>query len=293
MYVFVGSQFGFGAVIQLRPIADTSLKELFPTNNLGGLSFLLAGGSEATPRRHRALLKFDLSAIPAGARIDSAFLLLEVTLEPANAMPPPSSLFSLHRMLVPWGEGNNLTRSNCLSCAGEGLAADLGEATWNNAFHQQAPWSAPGAEGNYATNVSASEFVYGTADSPYRFGPSDRMLADLRMWHANSAINFGWMFLSAEENTAFTARRFGSRESTHAPILEVSFTAAPILQAGLVSAELEIAFPTEAGVTYLLQFRGQIGQQWSPSSEIIGDGNLVRLSVPIDESAGFYRVVID
>src|SRR5437773_1149822 len=68
----------------LLAAADTSLMEPFPTNNLGGMNVLLAGTGENL-KRHRALLRFDVAAqLPAGSKIKTARLTLELAWYPAN-----------------------------------------------------------------------------------------------------------------------------------------------------------------------------------------------------------------
>lgn len=69
-------------VVSLAPVADTSLFEYSPTNNIGGAPFVTAGvtGDFAGNSKSRGLLKFDLApALPAGARINAARLVLQVT----------------------------------------------------------------------------------------------------------------------------------------------------------------------------------------------------------------------
>jgi len=87
-------------VVSLAPVADTSLFEYSPDNNIGGAPFVTAGvtGENAGNSKSRGLLKFDLApAIPAGARINAARLVLQVTkirpvmFTPSNTLPPCQS----------------------------------------------------------------------------------------------------------------------------------------------------------------------------------------------------------
>ena len=54
------------------------------------------------------------------------------------------------------------------------------------------------------------------------------MVSDVQGWLAGSSSNFGWIFISDDEATPFTARRFGSREDPNAaPQLTVRFELVP------------------------------------------------------------------
>src|SRR5437763_5261 len=67
----------------INPSADTSLLESLPDNNIGGQPFMPDGSSEQSPRRHRALMKFNIAAaIPAGARVQSVTLTMAVVQQP-------------------------------------------------------------------------------------------------------------------------------------------------------------------------------------------------------------------
>ena len=211
-----------GAVVTLRPIADTTLIEHDPTNNAGAQVFINSGSIANTPLRNRALLKFDLSSIPAGAIITNATLTVSVVGEPAGG--GEASNFRLHRVLKPWSEGNKIPRT---SPPGQGEPATTGEATWNARLHEQELWSQPGGAfgSDYSITPSSDVFVYGTGDSPYLFPSADALIADLRFWLKNPSQNFGWAMISASEQVTRTARRFGSREDEpNAPLLEVGYS---------------------------------------------------------------------
>src|SRR2546427_6017298 len=93
--------------VTLHPVADTTLYETTPNNNLGANTDFIAGttaGNAGQPYRNRALLRFDVSGqIPTGAAITSATLTLLVVKTPSV---PANSAFNLHRLLVSWGEGS-------------------------------------------------------------------------------------------------------------------------------------------------------------------------------------------
>src|SRR4051812_45628031 len=88
--------------IGLQPVADTTLVEAAPDNNLGGVTFVNAGKAGANGARNRGLYRFDFSSLPPNSKIKSAVVTLEVTTEPNGG--GESSIFELHRMLRSWGE---------------------------------------------------------------------------------------------------------------------------------------------------------------------------------------------
>ncbi len=210
--------------LTLRPVADTTLIETAPNNNLGGQSFANAGTTQNFTKNH-ALFRFDVSAIPNGSFVESASLVFEVTKQPVDGYAPAD--FGLHRMLVSWGEGNK-TAADPRS-PGQGAPASAGEATWLARFAQTANWAAPGGQAgtDFVAASSAGQTVYSVANSPYFF-TSSQLAADVQLWLGNPGTNFGWMLLANDENPNFTARRFGSREDAiNAPQLIVQYSAVP------------------------------------------------------------------
>jgi hypothetical protein len=217
---------GFGQSIELRPVADTSLSETVPNNNLGAATFTTAGVTQNNTRT-RALYQFDIAgSIPANSLITSAELLLEITRQPADGYA--IGTFGLHRVLVPWGEGNKVAANP--NFPGQGAPATLGEATWLSSIHGATLWSLPGgAPGvDFVASSSASQVVYSIANSPYSFGLTVQLAGDVQYWLDHPAENFGWMLIDEAESVAFTARRFGSREGgVNAPKLLIQYQPVP------------------------------------------------------------------
>lgn len=211
--------------LTLRPVADTTLIETAPNNNLGGQTFANAGTTQNFTK-NRALFRFDVSAMPNGSVVQSASLVFEVTRQPVDGYAPAD--FGLHRMLVAWGEGNK-TASNPGS-PGQGAPASRGEATWNSpAALTGITWAAPGGQSgtDFAAVNSAGQTIYSTANSPYFF-TSSQLAADVQLWLDNPGGNLGWMLLANDEGPNFTARRFGSREDAiNAPQLILQYSAVP------------------------------------------------------------------
>jgi hypothetical protein len=207
------------ATVTLNPVADTTLFEAIPNNNLGAEPTLISG-TTATQHTNRTLLKFDVTGnIPANATIQSVSLALTVT----RAAPAPAPLFTLHRMLRDWGEGVGIGTE--IEGGNTGAPASGGDATWVAAFHPDALWSAPGsaATADYAATASASQTFPGVGG--YSFESSPDLIADVQNWLTNAANNFGWILICEDEGEALTARRFGSREDeANMPALIIDYT---------------------------------------------------------------------
>ena len=235
--------------VTLHPVADTTLFETNPLNNLGANTNFVAGttaGSAGEPFRSRAVMKFDVaSQLPSGATVISATLTLTVVKIPTV---PANSGFELHRLLVSWGEGNK--------SGNIGLPATRGEATWSSRFFLLPQWAVPGgAPGkDFLTAESSSTQVQGQGS--YTFASTSNLTADVQGWLDNTDANFGWILISQDEATASTARRFASRESdVGAPTLLVDFVPPPVLaDAGRQDTNCTFHFTVEAGYDYTVEY---------------------------------------
>lgn len=210
--------------IALQPIADTTLIEVAPLNNLGGAVFVNAG-TAGNGNRHRGLFLFDVSSvIPAGSTITRAELTMDVVRQPSTGSQ--DSNFVLHRMLRSWGEGVQVPADE--GSPGLGAPAEAGEATWLYRFATGDPWSQPGgqSDADFASAVSSSAFVSGAGEQAM-FPSTPALVADVQWWLDHSGENFGWMLATDSEALPKTARGFASRESGFGPTLTVEFTTAP------------------------------------------------------------------
>lgn len=198
----------------LRPVADTTLIQVAPSNNLGASLFFNAGTTQNGTYNH-GLLQFDpVSQIPLGATIQSVTLVLNVVHQPVDGYNFGD--FELARVLAPWLEGN---KTGTPASPGFGATASPGEATWQG-------WSQPG--GDYAPQPSSLQAVFRPGDSPYLFGNTSNMVADVQQWLNNPGQNHGWLLRPVDESVRFTARRFASREDlNNAPELIIDFVPVP------------------------------------------------------------------
>jgi hypothetical protein len=211
-------------VVSLQPIADTTLIETAPENNLGGANFFNAG-TAGNGSRNRAVLLFDLDeVIPAGSIITSATLTMDIVRQPNSGLQ--NSNFDLRRVLQSWGEGAQVPENP--DSPGLGGPAGTDEATWNWRFAPGTGWSSPGGQlgTDFSTVVSASALVQSLGDTVL-FESSVPLVADLQAWLNDPSSNFGWVLMTQAEDIDKTARGFASHESGFGPTLTIEFTPIP------------------------------------------------------------------
>jgi hypothetical protein len=279
----------------LTSVADTTLIETEPGNNLGG-AVIVNSGTTQNFTRNRGLFRFDISdQIPPGSRITKVDFVVEVTGQPKEEQR--SSSFGLHRVLKPWGEGDKTSLDPIHP--GLGAPATSGEATWSHRFALTTnTWTVPGgaATNDYMPELSAEAFVYGLGDSPYTFVSTPRLVADVQAWVDDPAINFGWMLICQSEEANFTARRFGSREDPgREPYLGIEYEPPPRID--LITAtngESSLSFTVLAGRDYDVEFRSFLSplSNWSTLTNLAAQPastNLIILD-PITDGQRFYRL---
>ncbi len=285
------------ATVTLVSVADTTLIENAPTNNMGGQYYFNAGTTQ-TYKRNRGLVRFQpLQQIPSGSRITAAKLILLVVGEPSETPSNPSQ-FNLHRLLVDWGEGDN-TDPRGPDTGGLGTGADYGEATWNHRFALTTnTWTLPGAASgvDYVAQVSSSQFVYGVISPPYVFDTTSNMVADVQQWLDSPTQNFGWLLKTEDESVNLTARRFGSWQARgDEPQLVVDFIPPPTLTgAQITSNQMHFSFLAEADQNYVVQTADALpSTNWATVVTIPASGAETNVSVtqPLSPGQKFYRVI--
>lgn len=209
----------WGDVISIGPEKDNTLfGAVFDDLSSGVGAGVYAGriGPNGEPNvLRRALMKFDVSGLPAGASITGVRLLVQVTASPNDIAYD----FDLHRVLSDWGEEGSASQG------GAGAPAEPGDATWFHTFWSSASWATPGGDFTAASSGMTSMATAG----PYVF-ESEGMRDDVAYWLAHPKENFGWIVLGNEIEEK-SARRLGSREEpaeASRPILEITFDAGAV-----------------------------------------------------------------
>jgi hypothetical protein len=207
--------------LTLTPAADATLYEnsFGDTANGSGDAFFI--GKNNSNFIYRGLLRFDFSAIPDGATIESASLTLYCNRTLAGSEPA-----TLHRVLADWGEGPSIATGN----GGAGAPAQKDDATWLYRFFVP-PFGAgspawDNAGGDFEPTPSATTSIAGEAQF-YTFDDPG-LAADIQAFADGSLDNFGWMLRGREGSGGRSSKRIESKDSDSPafhPKLTVTFSA--------------------------------------------------------------------
>jgi hypothetical protein len=197
--------------ISLGSAADATLIQE-PTGEyaLGAAYNVYAGriGDNGGATIRRGLMRFNLSAIPAGSTITSVTLRLYMSQTQSG-----SQNVGLHRCSLPWTEGT------AFAFGGAGTNAGIGDSTWNYQVYPSVPWPTPG--GVYAATASATKAV--AAVGFYTWSSTASLVADVQSWVDQPSTNHGWV-IKGNEAVSTTVKRFESREaSANQPLLVVNY----------------------------------------------------------------------
>ncbi|EHR69818.1 hypothetical protein BurJ1DRAFT_0942 [Burkholderiales bacterium JOSHI_001] len=197
----------------LNPVQDASIFTGTPTSDslAEGSGDYLWLSTTAEGLARRALLRFDLGAVPPGSVLRSARLVLY---ESRSRTDHP---VAVHRLLASWTEGPANAGGS-----GTGVAASNGDVTWRLRSHPTLPWQQPG--GDHLPNASATTLV-GLPNQTYAWADAPGLVADVQQWVNAPADNHGWILIGDETN-AQSAKRFESRNNAVAvnrPRLELVF----------------------------------------------------------------------
>ena len=204
-------------MVTLEPIADASIFEEFTTNASGKDPVLYVGMTQFGDAR-RALLKFDLSSIPADAQVKSASLTFHI-----DRSRGANDLHGLHRATMQWSEGPAVSPDP--GAGGMGVSAASGDVTWSHAIFSGQTWSATG--GDFETLPSATAAFGAEGTTALLTGAG--LVADVQAFIEDSAMNHGWVLLGNEAGN-FNARRLTSREAATPslrPALAITYTISP------------------------------------------------------------------
>jgi len=203
----ISATFGNKRFVELRPVADTYIN--LNSVNYSSSAELNAGTWPAGLIANSILMKFDLSSIPAGARIENAILNLYQVNSDNNAANPNYNL-SLRRII-------NFNPDLALAT---GYTYD-GVNSWTpivDCCHDGIPMGQADITASYNT-VAADQTV------GLKFWDATQLVKD---WMANPTSNYGLMINADTAAPADTFRTFASSEypdSMYAPTMLVMYGA--------------------------------------------------------------------
>ncbi|MDA1265537.1 MAG: DNRLRE domain-containing protein [Planctomycetota bacterium] len=181
---------------------DNTLYESKDGSVSNAVGELLFAGSTGIGAARAAVLHFDVSSIPAGARVTSVELRLVVSQLSPHAK---EGTLAIHRLLDDWGEGS----SHAVVEPGKGAPASDGDATWLHRFWPTEFWQQAG--GDYQAPHSA-ESPTGLGTGPILWS-GQGLTADVQAWVDGTQPNHGWLIRALGILPKWTARGFDSRES--------------------------------------------------------------------------------
>ena len=169
------------------------------SNGAGGYSFVGTSGNGVV---RRAVIGFDLGAVPAGSTVTAATLTMFMSQTISGTVP-----VTVHRLLAEWGEGTSDSGGTATSGGGNGAPATPGDATWIYRSFPGSTWIAAG--GDFAATTTAAADVAGPAAYVWT---GAGLASDVQGWLNGPASNHGWILLGDETTTA-SAKRFNTREN--------------------------------------------------------------------------------
>jgi hypothetical protein len=183
-----GPPAGLAATVTLYPVADAWVNYWLPDNNYGTANQLEVGSEECPgqefPDRGRALIRFDLSAIPAGQVIQSASLQLYLRYAYSGSGSAATNRIGLYRVADSWTETG---------------------VTWNNQ---------PG----HTAAAYATTDVGLTTGTWYSWDATQLV----REWYQGTHSNYGLKLVSQAETTC-NMRYFDSRENVYDARLVITY----------------------------------------------------------------------
>lgn len=213
-----------GDVVVLTAGADTEIRSSVPEQVTSGSTIVAGGlGDNALNETRRGLLRFDLTQLPAGAKIVDTQLILQVVRVPLNSA---DSTFEIRRLKVDWSEAS---------------------ATWTHRV-VGIDWQTAGALGNDDSASLPSSTAFVTGLGSVVFGASPEIISDLNGWLTDPTSNHGWLLQSQSEDVLRTARHFASREAIDPetrPRLMITYAIGPVIQ-NVTKVGGDLAFQFEA-----------------------------------------------
>lgn len=186
---------------QYQGAKDNSIYEDGPDSTNGKGKWIFSGPTATSFRR--ALIQFDLSALPPNGLVTQVELMLRVDRSGSSASP--TDAYRVYRLLKDWGEGTRAAQEG-----GFGVAAGAGDATWVSNLFSQSMWDQPG--GDYVVDDDHTPTLVASNPGDTVIFSTAGMANDVQFWLENPSQNFGWIIIGDEAKRQ-TARRFDSSDA--------------------------------------------------------------------------------
>lgn len=190
----------------LTPVADATLFEDAEGDVASGKGGALFAGATISAGVRRLLLRFDSAELPSQAPTAA-----ELRIQATRVRNNGAKRFTLHRVLESWSEGNSDAGEGA---AGQGTAAQPGDATWIHREFDTLTWSMAG--GVFVATPSGEATIGGPEEVVFE-SLNQGMEQDVAAWQANPAENFGWIIIG-DETSSGDAVRFAGRDHSQAEL---------------------------------------------------------------------------
>jgi hypothetical protein len=188
--------------LEIYPSDDTYLSQKNSSDNFGTCKEFIIG-SKSSSERSRALLKFNLSSLPAGANITSAKLIMT-----KKGGSNTSANFGVHRITQSWTEGTG-------ACGGSSAASN-----WNQR-QSGTSWSAAGGD----FNATAESSISVGNDAEYTWDLKNLVIG----WKNGSITNNGLLVKMLSEGSDIEKKfaSFDEGDATKRPVLAITYLVPP------------------------------------------------------------------
>ncbi|GEM_PF-724969 len=203
-----------------------------PDWNTGGEDMFEATGNGGEVDAKHALVRFDLSSIPSGTEIDSAWVYLYFTQR--RTPQTDTKELGVYRLNRAWGEGSGNDPGGY-----DGQPAVLGECNWNYAILDSVPWAVAGCNGvpddREGTPEEVKSFYTSTSTNTWH----SWTLTDMcQHWMVYPDSNFGFVLREPVVSLAGGILDFASSEYNvvnYRPKLYIKLSSEPQTITGTVS----------------------------------------------------------
>ena len=187
-------------------------------HNTGAEDMLEASGNGGIGDAKHTLIRFNISQIPAGAQVDSAWL--ELYFVQRRTAQTGSKTLGIFQVNKPWGEGQGNDPGGL-----DGRAVIPGECDWNMAQFPSLPWTSPGCDAVPQDRSGiAEDIVTFTKNTPTEKWYSWNITRLCKRWIALPDSNFGLILRETKISSERGIIDFASSQYNTAqfrPILKV------------------------------------------------------------------------
>ncbi|OAH59240.1 metallophosphoesterase [Domibacillus aminovorans] len=175
---------------------DTYISQNALTTNYGNVTTLLVDGDEpsASSKDVSSILKWDVSAIPAGITVTSANITL-------NVVDPSTQTYELYEMKRNWSESS---------------------ATWNQ-YASGSNWATAGANGSTDRGTTVLGTITASANGAYTINLNTAGIALVQSWINNPAVNNGMILMDGANSNGLDFSSSEASTTSQRPKLTVNY----------------------------------------------------------------------